>query len=117
PLAIWGVATGMRWSLAYLLRFFAGFCLIANGAYLGVGWLDRVGDAGDLLKLGVPAWQLVLFGVVTVVPGLYLWHGLSPKYGLGPGGEKISPATAYGVLMALAVVVGLMLFFSGWTSR
>ncbi len=37
---------------SYLFRFFAGFCLIANGASQGVGSFDGVGDAGDLLGYG-----------------------------------------------------------------
>ncbi len=111
PLAAWGLATLRRWSFGHLPRFFAGFCLIANGAYIGLGWLDRVGDAGDLLKHGASVWQLVLFGSLTVPLGFYLWHGLGVKFGLGPVGEKVRPATAYGVLLALAVVAGLMTLF------
>jgi len=69
-----------RWSTARnLVQFFAGFCLIANGAYLGVGWTMGVGDAGDLLWHGTPAWVLVAFGVVAVSAGLYLWHLLGVK--------------------------------------
>src|SRR5262245_2292907 len=45
PLAAWGVAAGLRWSEAYLARFFAGFCLLANGAYIGAGSFEGVGDA------------------------------------------------------------------------
>src|SRR5258707_10264948 len=45
PLAAWGGAVLLRLPGRYLLRFFAGFCLIANGAYIGVGELDRIGDA------------------------------------------------------------------------
>jgi hypothetical protein len=71
PLAALGVAQLVHFSGTHLLRFFAGFCLIANGCYLGVAPLDAVGDAHTLLVLGAPVWQLVLFGVVTVSPGLY----------------------------------------------
>jgi hypothetical protein len=65
-----------NWKLARLLRFFAGFCLIANGAYLAFGSFDKVGDAGDLLRHSAAAWQLWLFGAVCVPAGLWLWHGL-----------------------------------------
>src|SRR6266852_2985807 len=34
PLALWGVAAGLRLPGAFVLRFFAGFCLLANGAYI-----------------------------------------------------------------------------------
>src|SRR5437764_5105956 len=32
PLAAWGITAALRPSWAYLPRFFAGFCLVANGA-------------------------------------------------------------------------------------
>ena len=71
-----------------LARFFAGFCLIANGAYLGVGWLDEIGDAGDIVMFsrGVEAAGAAMlgFGVVTVSLGLALWHTVGPLFGLGP---------------------------------
>lgn len=66
-------AIGGEWRL---LRFFAGFCLIANGAYLGLGVFDSVGDAGDLSRMGVPTWLLVLFGLVTIPAGVWLWDAL-----------------------------------------
>jgi hypothetical protein len=46
---LWQRANSMGW-------FFAGFCLIANGAYLVFGTLDRVGDCGEMLRTGTPAW-------------------------------------------------------------
>src|SRR4051794_31007732 len=39
PLVPWGLAEALRWPWAYLPRFFAGFCLIANGAYIAGGSL------------------------------------------------------------------------------
>ena len=52
PLTMLGVAKAFHLSIVYLLRFFAGLCLLTNGLYLGVGVLWRVGDAGDLLNYG-----------------------------------------------------------------
>lgn len=54
PLGMFLLARARRWEHSYLLRFFAGFCLVANGAHLGVGAFDGVGDAGDLLRSGAP---------------------------------------------------------------
>jgi hypothetical protein len=54
--------------------FFIGFCLIANGAYIGVGSFGRIGDAGDLLRHGSPPWLLVAFGVAAITGGLIIWH-------------------------------------------
>lgn len=55
-------------------EFFAGFCLIANGAYIGIGSIDGVGDAGDLLRHGAAAWELVVFGALSSIGGLLVWH-------------------------------------------
>src|SRR5262245_5760475 len=43
PLALWGVAAAVRGRLAWLTRFFAGACLMANGLYLGVGSFAAIG--------------------------------------------------------------------------
>lgn len=61
------------------VQFWAGFCLIANGAYLGVGWTMRAGDAGDLLRHGTPVGVMVLFGAVAFSAGLALWHLLGKR--------------------------------------
>ena len=84
PLVAWWFTR--RWWWSFLLRFFAGFCLIANGAYIAVGSFDRVGDCGEMMKYGSAMWQLWLFGLVTVPMGFRLWHGLGPQFGLGKTG-------------------------------
>ena len=63
--------------------FFAGFCLIANGAYIGVGSIEGVGDAGDMLRHGSPPWLLAMFGILCIAGGLWIWHGLT-KRGVDP---------------------------------
>jgi hypothetical protein len=60
-------------------EFFAGFCLIANGAYIGAGALLGVGDAGDLLRHGSPLWLLMAFGIICSAAGLWLWHRLTKR--------------------------------------
>lgn len=67
--------------LAIMVRFFFGFCCIANGLYLGVGSFGRIGDAGDLLRLGTPSWVLGSFGLVATGWGLWTWHRLGGKLG------------------------------------
>ncbi len=81
PVALMMVATARRWRWTFLNRFFAGFCLIANGAYLGVGWLADAGDAADLLRYGSPAWLLTLIGVIALATGLGCWNNLGPHFG------------------------------------
>jgi Peptidase M50B-like len=111
PLILWGVfkAAGLNWT--YLVRFFAGCCLVANGAYLGVGSFGGVGDAGDLIRLGVPAWALWLFGAVTVPLGFYLWNGLGPSFGFGSARGKVDRGAVFVScgLLVLVVVLEVML--------
>lgn len=82
PILLWAVTARLLPRLAFLFRFFAGFCLIANGAYIGLGGFDRIGDCGEMLRYGSSLWQLWLFGLVTVPVGFRLWHGLGPQFGL-----------------------------------
>jgi hypothetical protein len=96
----------------HVARFFAGFCLIANGAYLSFGSLDRVGDAGDLLRHGTPEWMLWAFGLLAMPAGLWLWHRLGPQFGLGPDGRVVTISQAMVVWGVLAVVFALMLWLS-----
>lgn len=62
--------------------FFAGFNLIANGAYIGLGWIDRIGDTGELLDAGHTPAPLIIFGCLTGTSGLACWHQLGPRLGL-----------------------------------
>jgi hypothetical protein len=108
PLAAAGVAQLLRVRGRFLLQFFAGFCLIANGCYIGVGALDPVGDARELLRLGAAAWQLALFGLVAVPLGLFLWHG----QGMHFRRENVAPAAAASIAGVLVVVLVTELLLS-----
>ena len=105
PLAIFLAAKASRFKWAYLVQFFAGFCLIANGAYIGVGSLGGVGDAGDMLGSGSPTWLLWLFGAVTFPSGLYVWNGLGPHFGLGPAAGEVDHRAAYASSLLLVVTL------------
>ena len=77
PVVAWAALAALRFGRAVgAAQFFAGFCLVANGAYLGVGWVTGAGDAGDLVEYGTPVWALALVGAVAIGAGLYLWHRL-----------------------------------------
>jgi hypothetical protein len=59
-----------------IARFFAGFCLIANGAYISIGSFRGVGDCGEMLHAGAPLWFMIVFGAATIPLGLFIWHRL-----------------------------------------
>lgn len=56
--------------------FFAGFYLIANGAYIGGGAVPEIGDCKVMLATGTPKTLMVIFGVTTASFGLLVWHSL-----------------------------------------
>ncbi|MCA8996959.1 MAG: M50 family metallopeptidase [Planctomycetaceae bacterium] len=106
PVLLWGLARAARLRFAWFLQFFAGFCLIANGAYIGTGIWDPVGDAADLVRLGVPPWQLALFGLPTFSTGLWCWDGISREFGWGKNARSVSfrePFYVAGLLTITAI--------------
>ncbi len=107
PLLIWGVAAAARVPWAFVLRFFAGFCLLANGLYIGVGSFDRVGDCGEMLRHGSEMWHLWLFGAVTSPAGFWLWHRQGPHFGLGSAKRQVSRGIAYGSLIVCLALIAL----------
>jgi hypothetical protein len=113
PFVTWLAATSTRFSGSYLLRFFAGFCLIANGLYVGVGSFAGIGDCGEMLRNGSPAWQLWLFGIVTVPGGVWLWHGQGKQFGLGNPNGKVSRPAVYGCLAMCLLLVAFGFFIGG----
>lgn len=112
PLLLAWAAKWRQWPSAPLLRCFAGFCLIANGVYLGAAAVSPVGDAQELVDCGVPSWAVALCGLPAFAAGLYLWNGLGPYFGVGSGGQVDRRAVA-GVVVALIVVVAAELLL-GW---
>ncbi|MEX2026825.1 MAG: hypothetical protein WEH44_05980, partial [Pirellulaceae bacterium] len=92
---------------AFLLRFFAGFCLIANGAYIGAGSLGRIGDCGEMLRHGSPIWLLWLFGLLTVPAGLALWNGQGKHFGIGRDAAEVDAVAMIASTIALVVVIAI----------
>ena len=113
PLLLWATLVWAKISSAFVARFFAGFCLIANGAYIAFGSFDHVGDCGEMLRHGSPVWQLWLFGVVTIPPGVWLWYGQGPQFGLGPSARSVEPRIAYGTLLTAIGLIFLGLLVGG----
>lgn len=107
PLVLWLCARTVRFSGAFVLRFFAGFCLIANGLYIGVGSFARVGDCGEMLRHGSALRQLWLFGAISAPIGFAMWHGQGSSFGLGAAHGHVSRPIAYaslGVCLALLLL-------------
>jgi hypothetical protein len=111
PLAFWGVAAMIRLRGAFVLRFFAGFCCVANGAYIGFGSFAKVGDCGEMLRHGSPLWLLWIFGVITIPIGFLLWHRQGMHFGLGHAGVVDRPV-AYSVAIVSVILVLCGLFLS-----
>lgn len=112
PLLCCVLGKQLRLPLYYLVRFFAGFCLIANGLYLIVDSFGREGDGGTLIRAGAPPWSLILFGLVAVPVGFRLWHGLGPDFGLGPTGGRVSSRAVVVSMGLLSAIILLELVFS-----
>ncbi len=88
-----------------LTMFFAGFCLMGNGAYIAIGAFDGVGDCGVMLKNGSPFWTLLVFGVSAMVIGLMLWHRLGSVRDFISNPDSVEPATVWIVTSVLLAVL------------
>ncbi len=113
PLALWGASVLARLRQRYLLRFFAGFCLVANGAYLAIDAFVRAGDGREIVAHGGSPVTLVVFGLAATAAGLRLWHGLGRHFGLGPDRTKPERRDAAGVAISLVALVAAELIFFG----
>lgn len=110
PLLAWLLVTWLKrrdpseWrGIEAVFTFLAGFCLLANGAYLGLGWIDRVGDTGEMMRLGTPISVMIGVGLACMVGGLALWHRLGPWLGL----KGLSRIDAQRLLIASLVVLAV----------
>lgn len=99
-----GVCRWLRLHARPYVEFFAGFCLIANGLYIGVGSFEGVGDAGDLLRLGARQETLRLFGAITFALGVWIWHRTSEDFGFGKAPRVIGRTEAM-IVAATAVIL------------
>jgi hypothetical protein len=91
PLLLFGLTAVFHIPGVYLFRFFAGFCLVANGVYIGVGrFIAEGADPWVMTENGSPRWLLVGFGLVAFPLGLYLWHRQGPHFGLGQANGRVN---------------------------
>jgi hypothetical protein len=115
PLLLWWLVRRFESVTRLLAQLFAGFCLIANGIYIGVGSLDAVGDAGVMLATGAPPLALWIFGGIATGSGLLLWHRLGPSFGLGQLNDRtVRIATLIASALLLATLLCQLLWFERW---
>lgn len=112
PLGLFAIVPQRLTVMRKVTRFFAGFCLIANGAYVSIGSVNQIGDCREMLRTGTPLWALLAFGVITVPLGLHLWNGLgSVKYFIDHP-EVVTPRMAYVAAGILFVAISAGFAFS-----
>lgn len=113
PLAIWALLALLKSAAAFVARFFAGFCLIANGLYIGAGSFNRIGDCREMLLHGSSLWQLWLFGTVTVPLGFALWNNQAENFGIGKAAGRVNPRIAWEMLAITLVQLSVALMIGG----
>lgn len=102
PLTLAALARLARPSAQRYANFFAGFCLIANGAYLAVASYTGIGDPGEMLRNGTPRWLITATGSAAFVAGLWMWHRTSEEFGFGLNPRSVNSREAF--LAALTAV-------------
>ena len=111
PLILWLSMRTVRIPESYMARFFVGFCLVANGAYIGAGSFDHIGDAGTMMQHGSPTVVLWTFAAVSIPFGFALWHGQGRYFGVGPHATPVGNRAVVisGCLLSATVVLELIL--------
>ena len=89
PFIIFLIFRISKFKQVFLFRFFAGFCFVANGVYISYVQPEGSLDPAIMLANGTPKWVIILFGVIMVASGLFLWHGQRKHFGLAKEKGKI----------------------------
>ena len=104
PLAIWKLIPQIATLLRTCCGFFAGFCCVANGAYLLFGIIDHVGDCGTMVSLGCGKAVIGTYGFTTLLIGLTIWHQLGSPTQLLKNSDWCSAASVSVVLGCLLIL-------------
>lgn len=102
----------LHWPLRRWLKALSGFCLVANGLYLASGIVTPAGDTQDLLRLGVPSLLFVAIGVPMLIAGLWLWHTLGRRWGLGQAHKRQLRRWAWCGSAALVAIAACMILLA-----
>ena len=105
PLAVFAAVPRRLGVLRKVAQFFAGYCLVANGAYIALGSFRGVGDCGEMFRTGTPLWAMIAFGALAIPSGLYLWHRLGSLDDFFRNPSLVTPRMAYAASSALLLVV------------
>jgi len=111
PVVLWVTVRAAARRYAFLARFFAGACLVVNGAYLGTSALAGGQDLDGpvILAHGGSLWPMLLFSAVAIGLGFYAWNGLGPHFGFGEAEGRIDRSAA-----VVAVVLTATLILAEW---
>lgn len=111
PLTIWLLFPKRLVAVRNCLKFFAGFCLVGNGAYLLFGLPGRVGDCGTMLNCGTNPTVMISYGFVSITAGFWLWHQFGSPRRLFSEQFTIRSSLAISTMGMLFVVVTIELLF------
>lgn len=114
PLGAACLAYALKWPGAYLYRFFAGFCAVMNGIYIGAGPFFPIGDTESLRAYGCPLWAMLLFGLPSLMLGLYLWNNQGPHFGLGKAKGQVDTGATITSSCLLVTLVIAELIANAW---
>ena len=89
-----------------LYQSLLGFVLIANGIYIGLGVVQPVGDASDMLRLGTARWILGVYGLCVCGLGIGLWGGVRPFRFFCLNGKR-SDWLTIGTLAGIVLTLGI----------
>ncbi len=112
PMAALAIAHLIHTNYLLLFRFFAGFCCIANGVYIGFGPNTTGLDTQVMLFLGCERWQLILFGLPILALGLYLLNDTGKIFGLGIQDGKVNTKVVWLSIILFASVIAAELIFN-----
>lgn len=100
-----------RMPARHLVYAVAGFCLIANGVYIGAGVVVPVGDAMQLVQLGTPTWIMGGFGIVATSCGLWIWHRVGPKLSFHGEAAPTTWRNVAGMILFSAILTVIAITF------
>lgn len=113
PAAVYLAARFLRAPGLHLPRFFAGFCLIANGIYIGVDSFVKGADGGEMIRNGSPQWLLLLFAFAAIPSGFGMWNRQGIHFGLGEANGNVSRRAAATAASLFVGVIALELILGG----